>query len=353
MPTRNARNGQAFTSEGRLNIKQARFQDDPGPLDPRCDCPACRSYSRAYLRHLFQAREILVLRLLSQHNLHHYGALMRSPRDEIPVGWRRMRIFRALTLFVILGSGCGVEGGEPLRHQRLRPRSSGASRSSTPRRSAFSLDDVGRGPRRHRPEHHAGPFGEVVASADGASRSWSPAPSTTSTGIQSEGEGPAAVVRGGRARSCGATGSAREPLVASCSTGAIIRDAAGDPLTTCSLGAATTPEGEVASGPVAFFVPCRDTRVTVVAVRSRASTASSRFEIDFVDQVPEVFTVPVLAQNPRGPVRASRRDHAARAESARSSLAASWRARAPLPRRARARGSPTSRSRSSIRSEED
>ncbi len=86
MPTRNARNGQAFTSEGRVNIKQAKYQDDPGPLDPACDCPACRTYSRAYLRHLFQARELLVLRLLSQHNLHHYGALMRSIRDTIGHG---------------------------------------------------------------------------------------------------------------------------------------------------------------------------------------------------------------------------------------------------------------------------
>jgi queuine tRNA-ribosyltransferase len=83
LPTRNARNGQAFTSEGRVNIKQARYQDDPGPLDPRCDCPTCTRYSRAYLRHLFVAREILVLRLLSLHNLHHYGALMRGLRDEI------------------------------------------------------------------------------------------------------------------------------------------------------------------------------------------------------------------------------------------------------------------------------
>ena len=83
LPTRNARNGQAFTSEGRLNIKQARFQDDPGPLDPACDCATCRTYSRAYLRHLFVSREMLVARLLSLHNLHHYGALMRSLREQI------------------------------------------------------------------------------------------------------------------------------------------------------------------------------------------------------------------------------------------------------------------------------
>jgi len=84
LPTRNARNGQAFTRRGRISIKQARFRDDGSALDPECSCPCCREgYSRAYLRHLFMAREILVLRLLTQHNLWLYGELMREARRAI------------------------------------------------------------------------------------------------------------------------------------------------------------------------------------------------------------------------------------------------------------------------------
>jgi preprotein translocase YajC subunit len=63
LPTRNARRGTLLTSQGRLNIRNARFAEDPGPLDPACDCPACRGYSRAYLRHLFMSGELLGLRL--------------------------------------------------------------------------------------------------------------------------------------------------------------------------------------------------------------------------------------------------------------------------------------------------
>jgi queuine tRNA-ribosyltransferase len=84
LPTRNARNGQAFTKRGRISIKQARFRDDRSVLDPDCGCPCCRGgYSRAYLRHLFIAREILVLRLLTQHNLWLYGDLMAHARSAI------------------------------------------------------------------------------------------------------------------------------------------------------------------------------------------------------------------------------------------------------------------------------
>jgi queuine tRNA-ribosyltransferase len=87
LPTRNARNGQALTRTGRLIIKQARYQRDPLPLDPHCGCDACRGgYSRAYLRHLYMAGEILALRLLSLHNLYFYGALMKGARDAIEVG---------------------------------------------------------------------------------------------------------------------------------------------------------------------------------------------------------------------------------------------------------------------------
>ena len=84
LPTRNARNGQALTRRGPLVIKQARYRDDPRPIDPECGCGACRGgYSRAYLRHLFLAREILVLRLLSEHNLWLYGEIVAGARAAI------------------------------------------------------------------------------------------------------------------------------------------------------------------------------------------------------------------------------------------------------------------------------
>jgi queuine tRNA-ribosyltransferase len=84
LPTRNARNGQAFTRNGRIVIKQARYKEDPSPIDPDCGCAACRGgYSRAYLRHLYIAGEILVLRLLSLHNLHLYGQLVAGAREAI------------------------------------------------------------------------------------------------------------------------------------------------------------------------------------------------------------------------------------------------------------------------------
>ena len=78
LPTRNARNGQAFTADGPLSIKQARFASDPAPLDGDCACYACRRFSRAYLRHLWMAQELLAYRLLSLHNLHFFGRLMAS-----------------------------------------------------------------------------------------------------------------------------------------------------------------------------------------------------------------------------------------------------------------------------------
>jgi queuine tRNA-ribosyltransferase len=86
LPTRNARNGQVFTTTGRLTIKNAIHRDDPRPLDESCECPTCRKYTRAYLRHLFVAREILVLRLLTTHNLHFYLTLMGRVRAAIAAG---------------------------------------------------------------------------------------------------------------------------------------------------------------------------------------------------------------------------------------------------------------------------
>jgi queuine tRNA-ribosyltransferase len=86
LPTRNARNGQAFTAEGPLTIKQARFTRDPEPLDATCGCYTCRTFSRAYLRHLFLAGELLVFRLLSLHNLHFFVGLAAAMRDAIARG---------------------------------------------------------------------------------------------------------------------------------------------------------------------------------------------------------------------------------------------------------------------------
>jgi len=83
MPTRNARNGMLFTSSGRLVIKNARYQDDQRPVDEECDCYTCRNYSRAYLRHLFMAREILSSQLNTIHNLHYYVGLMARIRKAI------------------------------------------------------------------------------------------------------------------------------------------------------------------------------------------------------------------------------------------------------------------------------
>ncbi len=83
LPTRCARNGLLFTSTGRITIKNKRFQNDRGPLDPNCTCYTCRNYSRAYLRHLFMAREILASRLNTWHNLHFYQDLMARARQAI------------------------------------------------------------------------------------------------------------------------------------------------------------------------------------------------------------------------------------------------------------------------------
>lgn len=86
MPSRNARNGCLFTSEGKLIIKQARYRDDPKPVDETCRCYTCRTFSRAYLRHLFQAGEILYSTLATIHNLAHYLDIMRRMRESILLG---------------------------------------------------------------------------------------------------------------------------------------------------------------------------------------------------------------------------------------------------------------------------
>jgi len=86
MPTRNARNGQLFTSEGVVNIKNAQYAEDDGPVDPACGCYTCRNFSRAYLRHLFMAGEILFSTLATIHNLRHYLDIARRMRESILFG---------------------------------------------------------------------------------------------------------------------------------------------------------------------------------------------------------------------------------------------------------------------------
>jgi queuine tRNA-ribosyltransferase len=86
LPTRNGRNAVFFTREGKLNIKNASFADDFSPVDDACNCYTCKNFSRAYIRHLFKAREIMALQLASIHNLSFYLWLIRSARETILEG---------------------------------------------------------------------------------------------------------------------------------------------------------------------------------------------------------------------------------------------------------------------------
>lgn len=86
LPTRSGRNAQAFTRRGTVNMRNSRHREDPRPLDPECGCPACRDYSRAYLHHLFKAKEILGSMLLTWHNLQYYQDLMAGMRAAISAG---------------------------------------------------------------------------------------------------------------------------------------------------------------------------------------------------------------------------------------------------------------------------
>jgi queuine tRNA-ribosyltransferase len=86
LPTRNARNGALFTGQGPLSIKNARYAEDDRPLDEGCTCYTCTHFSRAYLRHLFMAKELLAYRLNTLHNLHFYMGLMTDVRKAIQEG---------------------------------------------------------------------------------------------------------------------------------------------------------------------------------------------------------------------------------------------------------------------------
>lgn len=86
MPARNARHGKLFTWNGHMNIKNERYKTDELPIDPQCDCPVCRNFSRAYVRHLFAAGEMLGMRLAVMHNLYFYNQLMQRIRDALDDG---------------------------------------------------------------------------------------------------------------------------------------------------------------------------------------------------------------------------------------------------------------------------
>ncbi len=86
MPSRNARHGTIFTWDGILHITNASYETDPQPLDPKCDCPVCRNFSRAYVRHLFKAKEQLAGRLAVTHNLYFYNTLLEKIRDALDEG---------------------------------------------------------------------------------------------------------------------------------------------------------------------------------------------------------------------------------------------------------------------------
>lgn len=86
LPTRSGRTGQAFTRQGPINIRNARFAEDQGPLDPACGCPVCSTWSRAYLHHLVRAGEILGAMLMTEHNIWFYQQMMADLRAAISEG---------------------------------------------------------------------------------------------------------------------------------------------------------------------------------------------------------------------------------------------------------------------------
>ncbi len=86
MPSRNARHGHLFTKKGIINLNNKKYERDSQPIDPECDCPACRNFSRAYIRHLFKAKEMLAMRLCVIHNLYFYNMLMQDIRDALDNG---------------------------------------------------------------------------------------------------------------------------------------------------------------------------------------------------------------------------------------------------------------------------
>ena len=87
MPSRNARHGNLFTWNGKMNLLNEKYKEDQRPIDENCGCPACRSHSRAYIRHLIKAKEALGMRLAVLHNLYFYNELMQKIRDALDGGY--------------------------------------------------------------------------------------------------------------------------------------------------------------------------------------------------------------------------------------------------------------------------
>lgn len=110
LPTRNARNGTLYTSLGKINIKRREYAEDDGPLDPACDCYACRTFSRAYLRHLFVSRELLSFRLNSLHNLTYFLRLARGAREAILQDRFAAYALRIAALYPEEAAQAGLEG---------------------------------------------------------------------------------------------------------------------------------------------------------------------------------------------------------------------------------------------------
>lgn len=108
LPTRNGRTGMAFTSEGKIIIKNSRYANDKKPLDEKCNCYTCRNFSRAYLRHLFNTGESLGGRLLSYHNLKFYIDLMKKIKSHIKIGDYANFVKRAKRVFNFRTNGYGI-----------------------------------------------------------------------------------------------------------------------------------------------------------------------------------------------------------------------------------------------------
>ena len=113
LPTRSGRTGQAFTADGPINLRNARFAEDQEPIEPGCPCPACTGFTRAYVHHLVKSGEILGAMLMTQHNLWFYQRLMADLRGAIEA--------QRLTVFAtgFWGGTCACEGRSPVRRSRL------------------------------------------------------------------------------------------------------------------------------------------------------------------------------------------------------------------------------------------
>ena len=105
-PSRNGRHGHVYTNQGKLNLFNQKYELDPRPIEDGCGCPACRSYSRAYIRHLLKAKEMLGMRLCTLHNLYFYNTMMKEIRDAIEE--HRYKEYKAAKLAGMEGSSQAV-----------------------------------------------------------------------------------------------------------------------------------------------------------------------------------------------------------------------------------------------------